>query len=122
MHFPPIVDNSRSPPRKKLGQHASQRLRNQVLRRDGPNCHWCGCMTYKNTDGTLRPANNATTFDHLVDREDGGADSAENGVIACWRCNTSRGAKSTFRRRHAMMHAAAPNRIFGTIIVGGCAI
>ncbi|WP_092084165.1 HNH endonuclease [Bradyrhizobium brasilense] len=34
---------------------------------------------------------NAATFDHIIPRSRGGADSVDNGVCACVSCNEARG-------------------------------
>ncbi|MBP2437240.1 HNH endonuclease [Microbacterium amylolyticum] len=47
--------------------------RRGVLRRDGNQCAYCG--------------RNATTIDHVQPRSRGGADSWENLVAACLKCN-----------------------------------
>ncbi|MDX2025255.1 HNH endonuclease [Microcella sp.] len=47
--------------------------RRGVLRRDGNRCAYCG--------------GNATTIDHVVPRSRGGADTWENLVACCLKCN-----------------------------------
>ncbi len=47
--------------------------RRGVLRRDGQRCGYCGAS--------------ATTIDHIIPRSRGGADSWENLVACCLRCN-----------------------------------
>jgi len=47
-----------------------------------PHCWYCGCEL----------ALAETTADHLVPRRRGGATAADNLVIACERCNQSKGA------------------------------
>ena len=63
-----------------------------------PHCHWCGCLTdwYNPPNGNLPP--NAATIDHLLSRL-----NPERYylpyypqslmVIACYKCNTERGAR-----------------------------
>lgn len=54
--------------------------RRGVLRRDGQRCGYCG--------GT------ATTIDHVQPRSRGGADSWENLVACCLRCNNKKGDRT----------------------------
>jgi 5-methylcytosine-specific restriction endonuclease McrA len=50
--------------------------RRGVLRRDGHRCAYCG--------------GHATTVDHVVPRSRGGADTWENLVACCLRCNNAK--------------------------------
>ncbi|MBC7723524.1 MAG: HNH endonuclease [Burkholderiaceae bacterium] len=50
--------------------------RRGVLRRDGQHCAYCG--------------NTATTIDHVLPRSRGGADSWENLVACCLKCNNKK--------------------------------
>lgn len=50
--------------------------RRGVLRRDGHRCAYCGT--------------NANTIDHVLPRSRGGADSWENLVACCLRCNNAK--------------------------------
>jgi 5-methylcytosine-specific restriction endonuclease McrA len=63
-----------------------RKVRAIVLERDRHVCHWC--------------AGRATTVDHLVERDAGGAvfDPA-NLVAACVRCNSERGARYVNAKR-----------------------
>jgi 5-methylcytosine-specific restriction endonuclease McrA len=54
--------------------------RRGVLRRDGQRCAYC--------------AGGATTIDHVVPRSRGGADSWENLVACCLRCNNVKGDRT----------------------------
>ncbi|MCO7204165.1 HNH endonuclease [Microbacterium sp. CnD16-F] len=54
--------------------------RRGVLRRDGNRCAYCG--------------KSATTIDHVLPRSRGGADSWENLVAACLRCNNVKGDRT----------------------------
>ena len=47
------------------------------------NCVYCGSMT-------------GLTTDHLIPRSRGGDDSADNVVLSCLPCNTSKGEKGVF--------------------------
>jgi len=54
--------------------------RRGVLRRDGQRCAYCGAS--------------ATTIDHVLPRSRGGADSWENLVACCLRCNNVKGDRT----------------------------
>ena len=54
--------------------------RRGVLRRDGHRCGYCGKA--------------ATTIDHVLPRSRGGADSWENLVACCLRCNNVKGDRT----------------------------
>lgn len=54
--------------------------RRGVLRRDGHRCAYC--------------AKGATTIDHVMPRSRGGADSWENLVACCLRCNNVKGDRT----------------------------
>ncbi len=54
--------------------------RRGVLRRDGQRCAYCG--------------QSATTIDHVLPRSRGGADSWENLVACCLRCNNVKGDRT----------------------------
>ena len=59
--------------------------RRGVLRRDGHRCGYCG--------------KSATTIDHVLPRSRGGADSWENLVAACLRCNNVKGDRTPAEMR-----------------------
>ncbi len=54
--------------------------RRGVLRRDGHRCGYCGSA--------------ATTIDHVLPRSRGGADTWENLVACCLRCNNLKGDRT----------------------------
>ncbi len=72
----------------RLGQYKRVPFKNiilsrkNVLRRDGHRCQYCG--------STALPI----TIDHIVPRAQGGADSWENLVAACMRCNNMKGDRT----------------------------
>lgn len=57
-----------------------------ILKRDGPNCVWCG----RQLETGLVPA----TTEHLVPRIKGGPSWIQNEVAACSRCNGERGHRT----------------------------
>ena len=54
--------------------------RRGVLRRDGQRCAYCAAT--------------ASTIDHVIPRSRGGADSWENLVACCLRCNNAKGDRT----------------------------
>jgi 5-methylcytosine-specific restriction endonuclease McrA len=72
-------------------------IREAKLRAQGGRCWYCGLAMW---DGAPEdcPARGAgrtpmilrCTAEHLVPRSEGGPDSAENIVAACWFCNSAR--------------------------------
>ena len=73
--------------------------RRGVLRRDAQRCAYCG--------------HGATTVDHVLPRSRGGADSWENLVACCLRCNNVKGDRTptemgwSLRVTPRMPHASA---------------
>lgn len=121
MNFPPITENSHTPRGRISGS-----LKKQLLDRHfriSPKCHWCPTITIRNPPGgDQRQAANTATLDHLISRTESGPDTFENTVLACARCNNTRGAATLFLVTHRRMHQAAPNRLFGVRIQNGHAI
>ncbi len=60
-----------------------QRIRFEVLQRDGFRCRYCGA----------EPDQKALRVDHLVPLDKGGTDDADNLVTACDDCNGGKGSK-----------------------------
>lgn len=60
-----------------------------IYERDGWECAYCGrgpCDKRNRQQAAV-----ILTLDHLIPRSEGGANSADNLVTACLRCNSSRG-------------------------------
>ncbi|WP_100811639.1 HNH endonuclease [Microbacterium sp. BR1] len=68
--------------------------RRGVLRRDGNRCAYCG--------------KGATTIDHVLPRSRGGADSWENLVACCLRCNNLKGDRTPAEMRWDLRYAPRP--------------
>jgi 5-methylcytosine-specific restriction endonuclease McrA len=58
-------------------------LLDELIARDGGACAWCGATRWRRD----------LTFEHVVPRSRGGATVAENGLVACRRCNRARGPR-----------------------------
>jgi 5-methylcytosine-specific restriction endonuclease McrA len=56
--------------------------RKNLLHRDNHSCQYCGYH------------GNELTLDHVIPRSRGGADSWENIVVACMRCNVKKGSRT----------------------------
>ena len=72
-------------------------------------CYYCGLPMWEDDLDAFCRAHNITpsqaqplkcTAEHLIARQDGGLDTAQNIVAACWSCN---------RRRHSRKKALAPS-------------
>lgn len=63
-------------------------LRDEVLWRDGPQCHYCGVLTPGYSDGTHA---HDRTVDHKIPVDRGGKDEVDNLVICCRKCNSQKG-------------------------------
>jgi 5-methylcytosine-specific restriction endonuclease McrA len=61
--------------------HRAARHRGAVIERDGTSCYYCG-----------RPklSGRTATLDHVVPLRHGGADSLDNLVLSCPRCNAQK--------------------------------
>jgi len=70
--------------------------RRGVLRRDGHRCGYCG--------------KSAATIDHVLPRSRGGADSWENLVACCLRCNNVKGDRTPQEMGWELRHPPAPPR------------
>jgi len=64
--------------------------RRGVLRRDGQRCGYC--------------SSSATTIDHVLPRSRGGADSWENLIACCLRCNNAKGDRTPAEMGWTMRH------------------
>lgn len=70
--------------------------RRNVLHRDNYTCQYCGDKRYD------------LTIDHIVPRSKGGADSWENVVAACLKCNVTKGDRTP--RQAGMILVSSPRR------------
>lgn len=68
--------------------------RRGVLRRDGHRCAYCG--------------RSAATIDHVLPRSRGGADSWENLVACCLRCNNVKGDRTPQEMAWELRHTPRP--------------
>ncbi|GAA1943233.1 HNH endonuclease [Microbacterium aquimaris] len=70
--------------------------RRGVLRRDSHRCGYCGAS--------------ASTIDHVIPRSRGGADSWENLVACCLRCNNVKGDRTPQEMGWKLRFVPAPPR------------
>lgn len=117
--FPPIVDNSRRQ-RRRISGGVKTRLLQRHFAAD-PHCRYCGVLTVRaETSGSI--SDNTATLEHKKPRVFGGEDTYDNTTLACHRCNKEAGTAIGFLAANILYHNAAPNRLFGTIIVNGEAV
>lgn len=99
-----------------MGKSRLAKLRRQAAERQGWRCFYCGLPM---VDGavpgglTRRSLSRLCTAEHLVARCEGGAESAENIVAACWWCNSQR-----HRRKAAPAPEAWREMVRGAVKVG----
>jgi hypothetical protein len=72
-------------------------LLDEVIARDGGRCAWCGAEPWRRD----------LTFEHVLPRSDGGITIAENGLVACRRCNRARGSRPVVAYVRALRDAGA---------------
>jgi 5-methylcytosine-specific restriction endonuclease McrA len=64
-----------------------------LRKRDGERCHYCHTpLVFGSYPRGTRPSNMGT-LEHKVAIARGGAHTWDNCVLACWRCNSSKGAR-----------------------------
>ena len=85
--------NSRSYLLDLLSGDASPALREEILRRDGRICHYCGGFAWE--------------VDHLVPRRQGGLTIPSNLVAACGPCNRKKGNRTPVQWEAAKRRQAA---------------
>jgi 5-methylcytosine-specific restriction endonuclease McrA len=80
-----------------LYPRAKARLKEFLHKRQGGECCYCGRMTrlYPEPWGLGAPAPaDFATLEHLRRKVDGGTNHPDNVAIACFECNSNRGAMS----------------------------
>jgi 5-methylcytosine-specific restriction endonuclease McrA len=93
----------------------------ELMRRDGTRCLWCGAQLGIRLDDWTR--------DHVIARSRGGKTVAQNLILSCRRCNSRRKSKSALaflaeqkRRGHRPLEGlvlAAVARAHGDALVVG---
>lgn len=74
--------------------------RKNILRRDNYQCQYCGKKTH------------ALTIDHVIPKSRGGADSWDNLVAACVKCNNKKGNRTPEEARMPLIKKPRkPNHI-----------
>ena len=97
----PIIDTTPPPaqPVALTGRARAMlimRLTLELMREQRGECYWCGVPMWhpRWTDNAAiddTDFEDRATFDHRIPRSKGGADTKENGVVACYSCNQHRG-------------------------------
>jgi hypothetical protein len=72
-------------------------LLDELIARDGGACAWCGAAPWRRD----------LTFEHVLPRSGGGVTVAENGLVACRRCNRARGSRPVVAYVRARQEAGA---------------
>ena len=88
-----------------MGARRNRRLRNVRLRlyeKQQGRCFYCN-NPMKVFLETKDPTPNYATFDHKIPKSKGGKNTQDNIVLACWKCNRSKGAKDALTWRHTWL-------------------
>lgn len=87
---------------------ALKNIRKKKMIEQGGRCYYCGLVMWENALEPIAQARSRSaaslwllqcTAEHLHPRSEGGADTADNIVAACWFCNS---------RRHRQKQPPAP--------------
>lgn len=73
-----------------VGKVTGEELYHLVAKAKG-RCYWCGIVCKLGGRCSSRSTRPCLTFDHLMPLYRGGLNIIQNLVVACYRCNTSRG-------------------------------
>jgi len=84
--------------------------RQNILKRDGHECQYCGA----------RPHN--LTIDHVMPASRGGQDTWENTVAACVRCNHKKGARTPQEAHMTLRTVPVEPKITGWLHLGIAAL
>lgn len=76
-----------------IGSKDRGRRKDALFQRDGANCCWCGRRLTRK-----RGWKNTATFEHMVPKALGGANSLANLKLACAECNNKRGDTGMMQR------------------------
>jgi 5-methylcytosine-specific restriction endonuclease McrA len=64
-----------------------------LRKRDGDHCHYCNVAMYFGRSGQGTRPRNMATLEHKQAIARGGSHTFSNCVLACWACNSAKGAK-----------------------------
>lgn len=78
--------------RRRIQASIGHSVKRAVVERDGMKCRHCARKVRFSTGGVRDKADEVLTFDHFpVPVSRGGKGTVENVVVACMKCNLSRG-------------------------------
>lgn len=85
-----LVGPKHRAPKHRLNGEKVKRKRQQLIERDGMDCHYCGVkMRLPIANG--RAFRFQATIEHIVPRSKGGSSDLYNLVLACNQCNNKLG-------------------------------
>lgn len=70
-----------------------QMIRDMLFEQQGGKCYWCGRTCRQPRKGVSCHDPDIATYDHVHPKCKGGDVSIGNGVMACHRCNVTRGCR-----------------------------
>ena len=82
-----------------------------VWERERHRCYYCGTPVRRRRHWPRRTPRDAATLDHIIPRSRGGEITADNVVLACFRCNNDRGDQpfEVYIRRRNLKCLVLPN-------------
>src|SRR4051812_7730413 len=92
------------------GNWIRKEKRKRIYARDGWRCVWCDCDLGPEQCGT-------PTLDHLIPREQGGTNEAQNLITCCGVCNSRRQNLSVFQFARKLWSQATSTKDFWLHIV-----
>lgn len=76
--------------------HRKISRRRVLLKKFGTKCHWCKIeMTPVKVKGDNNPRQTSMTIDHVLPLWNGGDNSRNNTVLACYECNQERNTRDS---------------------------
>lgn len=112
------VDLKRRKELKQRGKHDGHETILHLIRRDGPECCWCGLVT--NPELPERHPKRSTV-EHVTPTSKGGTRSYRNLRVACRTCNNTRGDRDehpvhALREKPATQYADPPIMLWETTL------
>jgi len=82
----------------------------RALRAQGGVCCYCDLPVEIPVKGNAQQNNKTATREHIKPKSKGGADTAGNTAVACWRCNRRRSSNNWLKFKSMMRGEWHPDR------------